>query len=115
MIETAQDQATGEPRMDDELKTNLKSKSIWKRGFLMLLFAIFYGVAELVLAVLALFQFGCALITGAPNENVTRFGYTLGRYIFEITQFVTFNTDDRPFPFSDWPEQEAPGPGHQGR
>lgn len=73
----------------------------------MLLFALFYGVAEFVLVVIAVFQFGHALITGQPNENVTRFGYSVGRYIFQITQFVTFNTEEKPFPFSPWPEKPA--------
>lgn len=89
--------------MDEEMKSNLKSKSIWVRGLFMLLFAALYGVAELVLVVVAVFQFGHALFTGRPNDNVTAFGRSVGRYIFEITLFVTFNTDDRPFPFSPWP------------
>ena len=94
--------------MNDELKTNLKSKSIWLRGLFMLLFAVLYGVAEMVLAVVAIFQFGAALITGSPNDNVTRFGNSLGQYIFQITQFVTFNTEVKPFPFSSWPEPRVP-------
>lgn len=89
--------------MDEEMKSNLKSKSIWVRGLFMLLFAALYGVAELVLLVVAVFQFGHALFTGRPNDNVTGFGHSVGRYIFDITLFVTFNTDDRPFPFSPWP------------
>ncbi len=93
--------------MNDDIKTHMKSKNIWKRGLFMLLFAVLYGVAEIVLAVVAVFQFGHALITGKPNDNVTRFGYSVGRYIFEITLFVTFNTEERPFPFSPWPEQPA--------
>ncbi len=101
--------------MSDDLKTNLKSRSIWVRGLYMLLFAIFYGIAEFILAVLALFQFGCALITGQHNRNVAEFGRSLGRFIFQITQYVTFNSDDRPFPFSPWPDPDAalPGPGPQ--
>ena len=93
--------------MNDDIKTHMKSKNIWKRGLFMLLFTVLYGVAEFVLAFVAVFQFGHALVTGQPNDNVTRFGYSVGRYIFEITLFVTFNTEERPFPFSPWPEQPA--------
>jgi hypothetical protein len=25
-------------------------------------------------------------------------------YFYEILQFVTFNTDEKPFPFSSWPQ-----------
>ena len=90
--------------MSEEFKANIKSKSIWLRGFFMLLFAVFYGVAEVVLVVVALFQFGCALFAGKPNDNATGFGNSVGQYIFQITQFVTFNTEQKPFPFSAWPE-----------
>lgn len=90
--------------MTEEVKTNLKSKSVWLRGLFMLLFAVLYGVAELVLAVVAVFQFGAALITGKPNDNAVRFGNSLGQYIFQIAQFVTFNSEVKPFPFSSWPE-----------
>ena len=89
--------------MDEDIKANFKSKSIWTRGLFMLLFAVLYGVAEFVLLVIALFQFGHALFTGRPNENVTVFGYSVGRYIFDITKFVTFNSEVKPFPFSAWP------------
>ncbi len=93
--------------MSEDFKTNVKSKSIWLRGLFMLLFAFLYGVAEFVLAVIAIFQFGHALFTGRPNGNAMGFGYSVGQYIFEITKFVTFNTDERPFPFSPWPQNTA--------
>jgi hypothetical protein len=90
--------------MSGEFKTNIRSKSIWLRGFFMLLFAVLYGVAEIVLVAIAVFQFGHALFTGRRNDNAAGFGYSVGRYIFDITRFVTFNTDERPFPFSPWPD-----------
>lgn len=93
--------------MSEEVKANLKSKSVWLRGFFMVLFAILYGVAEFVLAIVAIFQFGAALITGKPNDNAVRFGNSLGQYIFQIAQFVTFNTEIKPFPFSSWPEARS--------
>ena len=93
--------------MNEEVKSNLKSKSVWLRGLFMLLFAVLYGVAEFILAVVAVFQFGAALITGKPNNNAVRFGNSLGQYIFQITQFVTFNSEVKPFPFSSWPESRA--------
>lgn len=98
--------------MSDEFKTNIKSKNVWLRGFFMLLFTFFYGVAEIVLAVVAVFQFGCVLFTREPNVNATRFGNSVGQYIYQISQFVTFNTEQKPFPFFAWPEPKpAPPPG----
>ncbi len=97
--------------MNDDIKTHMKSKSIWMRGLFMLLFTVLYGVAEFVLAFVAVFQFGHALFTGQPNGNVTRFGRSVGRYIFQITLFVTFNSDEKPFPFASWPQQPVDAGG----
>ncbi|MFC1680322.1 DUF4389 domain-containing protein [Pseudomonadota bacterium] len=98
--------------MDEDIKKNFKSKSVWKRGLFMLLFALLYGIAEIVLVAVAVFQFGHALFTGRPNANATTFGYSVGRYIFDITKFVTFNSDERPFPFAPWPPNPAPRADH---
>lgn len=99
--------------MSDEFKANVKSKNVWLRGLFMLLFAVFYGVAEFVLLVVAVFQFGCTLFTGKPNGNATGFGNSIGQYIYQITQFVTFNTEQKPFPLSTWPEPKMPH--HEGQ
>jgi hypothetical protein len=44
------------------------------------------------------------LFTGGANEPVLRFGRNLGAYIRQVLEFQTFNTELRPFPFSDWPD-----------
>ena len=35
--------------MSDEIKENLKQKSTWSRGLYMLMFSLFYSIAEIVL------------------------------------------------------------------
>jgi hypothetical protein len=94
--------------MSDELKRHLRSKAIWTRGLTMLLFAVFWMVAEAVLLLVAVFQFGSTLLTGATNDNAARFGAALARYLFQIAQFVTYNSEERPFPFAPWPEPDSP-------
>lgn len=90
--------------MDDDLKHNLSDPNIWVRLLFMLFFAVAWAVAETVIALAALFQFFCALFTGGVNEPLLKFGRNLGSYLYEIVQFQTFNTERRPFPFSDWPD-----------
>jgi hypothetical protein len=48
-------------------------------------------------------QFGFVLITGDRNQKLLDFGASLSKFIYQILQFVTFNSEDKPFPFSDWP------------
>jgi len=56
------------------------------------------------LAAVVVLQVGWSLITSTASARLMRFGASLGEYLREIARFVTYNTDDMPFPFSDWPE-----------
>ena len=94
--------------MDSQMKSRLTSKDVWLRGLYMIFFAIAWGLSEVLLALSVIFQFLAVLITGSANLPLLRFGQNLSRYHYQIAQFVTFNTEERPFPFSDWPD-DAPG------
>ena len=86
-----------------ETRKSIMAQSTWLRGFFMLLFAVAYGIAELLLFVTAVFQFLYLLVTGKTVERLLIFGENLGRYFYQIIRYLTFNTEERPFPFSDWP------------
>ena len=88
--------------MSDNLKAHLKERKTWLRGLYMLLFAIFYSVAEIVISVVVLFQFLLALFTGRTNERLLKLGQSLGTYVYQILQFLTFNSDYHPYPFGAW-------------
>lgn len=92
------------------MKENLKSKETWKRGLFMLLFAVIYGIAEVLLVAVALFQFLSRLFTGEVNRRLLNFGQSLATYIYQIALFVTFRSDDRPYPFDAWPKGAPAGP-----
>jgi hypothetical protein len=96
--------------MSDTIKKNLKQTSVWKRGLYILLFAIFYGVAEVVLVAVIVFQFLLKLFTTELNRNLLVLGQNLSTYIYQILQYMTFNSDVRPYPFGEWPQGE-PQPG----
>ncbi|MDZ7842434.1 MAG: DUF4389 domain-containing protein [Gammaproteobacteria bacterium] len=82
--------------------------SIWMRGLFMLLFGIIYSIAEIVVVLLVVFQFFCVLITGGKNARVLDLGRGLSTYVYEILLFETFNSERRPFPFSEWPQGGGP-------
>ncbi|MDJ0880803.1 MAG: DUF4389 domain-containing protein [Gammaproteobacteria bacterium] len=96
--------------MSRDYKKNLKQTSTWKRGLYMLLFAIFYGIAEVVLVAIIVFQFLLKLITDETNEKLLDLGQNLSTYIYEILQYLSFNSDYKPYPFGEWPNGE-PQPG----
>lgn len=73
----------------------------WLRGLFMALFVVFYNVAEALALLVALFQFLHTLVTGARNERLLDFGAYLSHYIYDVMAYLTYQTEDRPFPFSD--------------
>ena len=76
---------------------------IWSRGLYMILMGILYSLAGTVLFVVAVFQFVFVLVGNEPNKRLLVFGHSLSVYIQQLVSFQTFNTEEKPFPFSDWP------------
>ena len=95
--------------MSDDLKENIKKQSTWMRGLYMLLFAFFYGLADFVLFAIIIFQFILKLLTGDTNDRLRNLGQGISTYIYQILQFLSFNSDDHPYPFGTWPQGEPEG------
>jgi hypothetical protein len=90
--------------MDKKTKTTLTSLVSWKRGLFMVVFSIISGLAKLVVTFVAVFQFITLLFKGQVNEVMIPFGQNLSTYLYQITLFLTFKTDDMPFPFVPFPD-----------
>jgi len=75
-----------------------------------LLFALVISVLETVVGVLVIFQLLYTLIAKhEPSRRVSDLGNRLATYFYRMLRYLTYNSDDLPFPFSDFPEAlEAP-------
>jgi hypothetical protein len=89
--------------MDDDLKQNLTASETWIRGFFILLFVFLLVIARVVTGAVVVIQFLFTVFTGQTNENLRYFGASLASFIYQTLLFVTYNSDDKPFPFSPWP------------
>ena len=78
-------------------------RNIWLRGLMMILMAMAFQLAATLLGLLAVVQFVLALMGNTPNHRLSGFGQALGRYLRQIADFVSFGSEDAPFPFADWP------------
>jgi len=87
----------------EEIVEHVKDTSAWTRLLFMALFAVLYWVAEVVLAVVILFQFLSVLFTGNRNDKVLSLGAQLSTYAYQIFRYLTYNSEERPFPMGDWP------------
>ena len=82
---------------------NLKSGQTWLRGLFMLLFALIYSVTEVIVFVVVLLQFFFVLFTGQQNTRLRAFGEGLSVFIYQIMSYWTYNSEEKPFPFAQWP------------
>ena len=90
--------------MDEKLKENIKRQSTWARGVYMILFAVIYSIAEIVVIFITIFQFLLKLFTGNVNERLLSFSQRLSTFIYNIMLFFMFNSEEKPYPFSAWPK-----------
>lgn len=92
-----------------DLEQNLRARSTWLRLVFMIVIGICHELARLVGAVIILLQFLHVLFTGKPNERLKDTGLSLAQYVYQVVEYLTFNTEVRPFPFdAEWPAPRRP-------
>ena len=87
----------------DKLKEKLLVKDKWLRGLFMLFFIVINHLISWLIVLIALFQFVTDLLTGKPNYKLLAFTKNLNSYLLQVVNFLTFNSDKKPFPFTNWP------------
>lgn len=90
----------------DSIKTNILTPDHWVRLLFMILFGVVLQVTSIVVGVVVVLQFIFALITGSDNTNLRQLGASLTTYIAQTLSFLTYNSEEKPFPFSDWPDSK---------
>ena len=90
--------------MNPDLKQRLTASATWLRGLHIIIYAVIFGISEVLLTAVVVFQFLATLFTGETNARLRLFGLSLAAFMYQIAAFVTFNSDEKPFPFGPWPE-----------
>jgi hypothetical protein len=91
---------------DDQasIEENLRNRSTWKRFLFMIVVAVLFWLGVVVGVIVILLQFFWVLFTGRTKKEFSAVGRQLAEYSREIVLYMSFNTDERPFPFDrDWP------------
>ena len=74
-----------------------------------LLFALIISVLETVLGAIVIFQLLYSLVTKQePSRRVADLGNRIAAYFYRMVRYLTHNTDERPFPFADFPKALEP-------
>lgn len=95
--------------MNENSEAPINRRNIWVRALFMLLMVLAYHVSGTVMFFIALIQFLIMLMNDKPNARLATFGRSLARYYQQIVNFMTFATEDIPFPFNDWPASDGGG------
>lgn len=66
-------------------------------------FFVVYRLLDVVVVIITIVQFLHQLFIGEPHADLTVFGRNLAAYIAQIANYLFWSSDDKPFPFSDWP------------
>lgn len=88
------------------MPTHIDNKSGWQRVLFTAVFWVIFYISQLVIAAVVIAQCLFLLIGGKPNDQLLKFGENMSRYVHDILKFVTFNSEQRPFPFSDFPKSD---------
>lgn len=88
----------------EEFRSNVTNSRSWMRLVYMLIFAVLLHLAGLVMWVLCALQFLFALLTGRDNANLRSLGGSISVFVHEALDFVSYNSEKKPFPFAAWPQ-----------
>ncbi len=92
---------TGETS-DPQTPERIPAKEIWIRGLYMLLFLGIYGIAKTLVLLVMIFHFLAVLIARTTYAPLLRFSQGLATYLYKITLYLTFITEEKPFSFREW-------------
>lgn len=85
---------------------NVESENLLLRLLWSVLYLIVWSISESLIFILCAAQFLFCLISGAPNEYLQDFGRQLGQFMAQIVDYLSFSSNERPFPFKSWPDSE---------
>ncbi|WP_257252630.1 MULTISPECIES: DUF4389 domain-containing protein [unclassified Endozoicomonas] len=100
--------------MDKKVFDNLKSESRWLRLLFMVLFYMLAYIVGFLILLIAIIQVVHGFIKSEPNSRLLDLSAGLNQYFYQIIQFVTYNDDTKPYPFSDWPGEKEPVNDQEG-
>ena len=89
--------------MEDNAIETTSGRNVLVRILLMMLMAVVYHLCGMILFVVAVAQIVFVLLAGGPNPHLSSFGRSLGLYFQQNVHFLTFVTEELPFPFKEWP------------
>ena len=95
-------------RSGNPIEENLKSRATWLRLAFMLISVMLLSVTSVVGSLIVILGFFWLLFTGEINRQMQQVGQSIAAYIYELIRYLTFNTEEKPFPMGGkWPSGDS--------
>jgi hypothetical protein len=91
-----------------EAGTVLSRKKIAVRFLYTIFFVIVLEILKTIIQLTVLFQYVYLFITTTYSNPVIKFSNKVSVYAYRVMRYITLNENDRPFPFSDFPQEIDP-------
>ena len=76
----------------------------WIRLLLMIVYLFVNYFIRFAIIFIAIIQFFFIMLTNNSNEQLLAFSKSLARFSYQIMVFVLYVSEEKPFPFTPWPE-----------
>lgn len=88
----------------NEVETNGRERAGLSRALYTILYLIIIRLISMVLFVIVITQYIYSWLSGEPNEKILYFTESLAGYSKQLVSYVGFNTDEKPWPVGEWPD-----------
>lgn len=100
--------------MNDQDLVEEKDPVLLRIVYTVLLYIVL-RLLDIAVAAIAVIQGCCVLAGGQPQADLARFAVSLSRYIGQVAAYMTWTTDVKPYPFSEWPREPESKGGESGQ
>jgi len=84
-------------------KSSATSDVFWLRTIYTVIFLLVAKTLDLLLITITLTQWLFRLFSGDNQKTLKNFSFSLGMYYQQVTHYLTGCSEEKPFPFKEWP------------
>jgi hypothetical protein len=81
-------------------------KASGERLLYTIFFVIIANIVSWIVCLVVIAQFLYSWIGGSLNEKLLFFSASLSEYVKQLIAYISFNSDEKPWPMGEWPQGE---------
>jgi hypothetical protein len=89
----------------DEVKEEVK-KATGERLLYTIFYVVIAKIVTFIICVVVTAQFLYSWIGGSLNDKLLSFSASLSEYAKQLIAYISFNSDEKPWPMGEWPKEE---------